>query len=67
MRFVPAAFENEILKDTTAAENAARAKRRMADITASEAEQLLYKCDPQGARDNDNPGIPLPGYGEKFR
>lgn len=63
MKYVPPAFENEILKDTTEADFLKRAKRRMDAITATPDEEMLYKCDPNGARDNDRPGIPCEDYG----
>ncbi len=58
MKFVPAAFENEILTDTSEASDNARARQRMKKITMSADEQLQYKCAPNEARDNDNPGMP---------
>lgn len=62
MKYIPPAFENKVLKDTTEAENMKRAARRMKAITATPSEAYLYKCDPQGARDNDRPGIPDENY-----
>ena len=44
----------------------AKAKRRMARMTASADEVMLYKCAPNAARDNLRPGIPLEDYGEQL-
>lgn len=51
-------MEVEVLNDPNPRMDAARARKRMKSITATESEQLLYKCAPNEARDNDHPGIP---------
>jgi hypothetical protein len=63
MRYVPPAYEHEVLTDTSARTDAAIARRRMGRITATDAEAMRYKCAPLQARDNDRPGIPMDGYG----
>lgn len=60
-------MEIEVLNDPGPRDDARRARKRMASITASADEQLNYKCAPNEARGNDNPGIPLADYGTKFR
>ena len=54
----------ETLTDTTDSDAAAKAKRRAGLIVASEAEVELYCYEPNGARRNDNPGIPCDDYSD---
>lgn len=57
-------METEVLKDTTDADRAARAKRRSERIVMSPREAELYCEEPNGARGNDRPGYPDPMYGD---
>lgn len=42
--------------------DAAKARKRMANICATPAEVELYHYDPNAARDNKRPGIPCEDY-----
>lgn len=64
MKYVAPATEAETLTDTTDSDAAAKAKRRAGLIVASEAEVELYCYEPNGARRNDNPGIPCDDYSD---
>lgn len=52
----------KVLENTTAADFADKAAKRMQKICATPEEQALYKYNPNGARDNLAPGIPLENY-----
>lgn len=54
-------MEIEILTEPS---DAARARKRMARMTMTAEEQLLYKCAPNAARGNKHPAYPDEDYGE---
>ena len=66
MKFVEAPYDTEVLDQSSVDASAqARAKKRMARICATPAEQDLYRYAPNRARGSVNaPGIPSDDYGE---
>lgn len=62
MKFVPAAFETEVIRDTTARDDLAKARRRSERIVMSAKEAEIY-CENPNAQ-TDNPGYPDPNYGD---
>jgi hypothetical protein len=63
MKFVPAAFETEVIKDTTRQGDLAKAKRRGERIAMSAVEAEIY-CENPNAQ-TENPGYPDPTYGDR--
>lgn len=55
-----------VLPDDTEMFRSEKAAKREARICATEAEQALFKYNPNAARRNEAPGIPLEDYGTKF-
>jgi hypothetical protein len=57
-------MEVEVLKDTTAADDAKRARKRYERIAMTAHEASLYCEAPNQANSNDRPGYPDPTYGD---
>ena len=64
MRFVDHGYGdgNGKIEDVTSGDDLAKAKRRQKLIESGATETQVAKFDPNGARGNDNPGMPCADY-----
>ena len=63
MKMVESGYGDEVIKDATAGDDLAKAKRRQALCVQNSTEQDLYAYAPNEATGNKNPGYPDANYG----